>query len=289
MRKFARPAVAPLHSFVVGGPLLDGLEFVDRDFSVTYRASLDPQLLRLRVSTAGPASKRVGPIVVRRILDLINGGAACGRLYLPEESRAERIFGPWNGADAFGPEYLWTLRVSGVCPEFMRLIVEISRKVGLEHRVLSMDVWGSLPPDGGVASATTSRVKQWLSDSRAYVPRCRAPSFDCSQDDGAHLRAALLRLNNKAGLGTQRAIEAVFAKWLLGSAVIVGADGRPVERHLDLVERMMPACEMTNEGLLVSLGDFPHAAAPAADMLINMLQRLNADIHAIDAVHLMIV
>lgn len=267
--------------------LLDGLEFTEQHLTVTYRADVHPQLLRIHAHTAGPSAKRSGPIVVRKIMDLINAGAAAGRMFLPEESSAERVSGPWNGADAFGPHYEWQLRVTAVCPEFMRTVVELARKVGWEQPLLSLDVFGGLPPDGSPAAATTGSVRRALQSATSYVPRCRAPSFDVNEQTvGESIAKVTLQLNQRAGQGTMKVIEAVFAKWLAGTASIVGQDGRSVERSVEQLEQMIPRFERSSSAMSATLEWFPHATKPSSDMLINMLQKLNAQIHAIDAVRI---
>lgn len=257
--------------------MLDGLDFVRQPgaFEVSYRASAEPQELTFEVETAERATRRSGPVVLRKILDMINFGAAGGHHFAPELCSAERLSGPWDGDDAFGPSYHWTLRVKSVAPEFLRLAVEHLRRCGWDKPVTSMRIRGALTPDETALSVRTAEMQRWLADPATYPHAFATERFPIhtSESTGVLYRVAFAAPLSDA---QTELLQAMCARWLAATATLADHDGNPLVRTPEVLEQMLPLFETGSESFSARMHKFGHAAAPSAALLLNMLSRFHA-------------
>ena len=96
--------------------------------------------LDIEVETAGRASRRSGPVCLRKVIDMVELRRRRRCAFCAGElGFAERLRGPWDGADAFGATYQWSLRASKrMAPEFLRIAVEHLRRCGWDQPVRAM-------------------------------------------------------------------------------------------------------------------------------------------------------
>jgi hypothetical protein len=257
--------------------VLDGLEFVRQAgaFEVSYRASAKPQTLTIEVETDHASPHRSGPVCLRKLLDMINFGAAGGSHFAPELGSAERSEGPWDGDDAFGPSYRWVLNVTGVSPEFLRVAVEHLRRCGWEQPVTAMRIRGALAPNTSALSLRTRMLTGWLDDAQRYPGLFTPVPFPVRDFDepGARFRvefAQELRDTHAEQL------QAICARWLAATATIVGMNGQPFVRSPEHLVQMLPVFEREPRAFSARMAQFGHAPTPCAALLVNMLSRFHA-------------
>ena len=256
--------------------MLDGLDFVRQPgaFEVSYRGSAEPQELRIEVETKDRATRRSGPVVLRKILDMINFGAAGGHHFAPELCAAERVSGPWDGDDAFGPSYHWILKVSGVAPEFLRLAVEHLRRCGWDQPVTAMRIHGALAPDDSVLSVRTLKMQTWLADPATYPHAFATERFPIhtSESTGVLYRVAFAQPLSES---QTEVLQAMCARWLAATATLADHQGNTLVRTPELLEQMLPSFETASESFSARMQKFGHAAQPSAALLLNMLARFH--------------
>src|SRR4051794_31838292 len=142
-------------------PILSMMDFATNGLVVRYRASDQPQELRVDVEVAGAPQLPFAPIAMRTLVDTINRGVAAGNVFDPRVSSAEILSGP-SEEEARGTQYRWTLRMAGVEPRFMRNMVEELRRAGFQHPVRYMSIVGSLAQDRSPLSVDELTVRNWL-------------------------------------------------------------------------------------------------------------------------------
>ncbi len=257
-------------------PFLDGLDFVRQSgaFEVSYRASSEAQEIDIEVETAGRASRRSGPVCLRKVIDMVNFGAAGGVHFAPALGFAERLRGPWDGADAFGATYQWSLRVKAMAPEFLRIAVEHLRRCGWDQPVRAMRIRGELAPDRTEHSVTTERARGWLDDGTTYPSLWQHNDFSVRGENGpgAAMRVVLAAPPSPEHI---EALQIICARWLQLTATIVGQDGSIVVRTTEHLERMLPRFSFAANVFIAEMSAFGHAAEPSAALLANMLARFH--------------
>jgi hypothetical protein len=154
------------------------LEFVQSALTVSYRASAEPQVLEIRLSTAALPAMPFGPGEMLAMTRLVQWGAAGGADFSPTKGAAKVVSGSVPTVDKqplVATDYEWEVEVAGVCPLFIRTIVEHLAISGSPHLVKSMSIHGRLPPDGSPLSVTEQDVRKWIEDPAAYPGEWKAP------------------------------------------------------------------------------------------------------------------
>ncbi len=257
-------------------PLLDRFEFVGMGFDVAYHASRELQLLHLEVTTLDKSSKRAAPIIIKRLMELINAGAASGSAFEPTVGYAERVNGPWDGPDAFGPDFRWTLRVRGVSPLFLRTIIEQLRRCGHDQPVTTMRVFGEEAIAGDDLGVDTEKMLRWLETVDAYVDECRSPGFSVSER-GHSETSFSVELGGAIDEGSADLLKQIAVRWIIATASYVDDDGRPVLRERMEIEKHLPTFEVYGGRFTARFARFLHAARPSRAVLVNMLARAKAE------------
>lgn len=175
--------------------LLAKMGFLDaRGLSVSYRAAAEPQTLTIDVTAGGVPPWPMAHLCMRTLVDTINEGGAGGADFAPEAGSAERLSGPWDGADGLASAFQWQLRIAAVAPLFMRNVVEELRRVTPDFDVVTMRIAGSLPLDDSPLSVREEQVRAWSRDGSTYLPAWPTPGFPVDRVltyQGAALRVIL--------------------------------------------------------------------------------------------------
>ena len=256
-------------------PVLEGFDFLRLGFDCAYRASVEPQLLRIDVTTIDKSTKRSAPIIVKRLIELINAGAACGSAFLPDASFAERVSGPWDGPDAFGPDFQWVLRVRAVSPLFLRTMIDQLRRCGHEQPVTTMRLRGELPVDAGALSVDTKKMRAWLDDPSAYVDECSAPGFSVEMHESPHTFFSVT-MESVIEPAFEDALKHMAMRWLIATAAYLDDDGRAIVRAKDNLEKHLPAFSSEGERFTARFEEFLHGVVPSRAILVNMLAKMRA-------------
>lgn len=266
-------------------PLLEGFDFLRLGFDVSYRASDEPQTLRIDVTTIDKSTKRSAPIIVKRLIELVNAGAASGALFSPDASFAERLSGPWDGPDAFGPDFSWVLRVKAVSPLFLRTMVDQLRKCGHDQAVTTMRIKGELAPDGSAHSVDAARMRAWLDDPDAYVDEWPNPGFEVVAKESEHTYVAVT-MAAPIEPPFEEALKHTAMRWLIAAAAYVDDDGRAIMRTKESLERHLPAFDTNGDCFVASFEEFRHRFMPARAIIVNMLAKMSAQGAAIKRVEI---
>jgi hypothetical protein len=256
--------------------LLSHLDFAKDSLWVRYRASAEPQRLDIDIRTAGPVPVEFGRVYLRRVLDIVNFGAAGGSLFDPLLSSARLLSGPPEGA-ALGPDYRWSIKIAGVAPVALRTFVEQLRSSGgLLQPVTSMALQGSLPPDGGLLSATEDDVRAWLRDPDAYVDVWPAPGFPVlprAIESGATLRIALA---DEITPPIAEALRTLAVAWVNVTSEYVAEWGQLAV--ISPAWKFLPSFGMGRRELSARYHEFPRRRAPSRAAIVNMLARFHRTI-----------
>lgn len=256
-------------------PLLEGFDFLRLGFDVAYRASADPQLVRIDVTTIDKSTRRSAPIIVKRLIELVNAGAASGSAFAPEASFAERVSGPWDGPDAFGPDFSWTLRLKAVSPLFLRTVVDQLRKCGHDQPVTTMRIKGEIAPDKSALSVDGQRMRAWLDDPNAYVDEHTTTGFETIARVGDHT-AFTLTMQEPIAESFEDALKHTAMRWLIATAAYVDDEGRAIVRTKENLERHLPAFRTEGVRFTASFEEFRHRFAPSRAVLVNMVAKMRA-------------
>lgn len=250
-------------------PLVNHLEFTRHALGVAYRASAAPQDLSVVVETAGPAAVPVAPTLMRDIVAAILAGAAGGAEFHPMTGACEII---QDCPAPAGPRYAWTLRVAGVTPLFLRVMVEMLRGAGWDQVATSMAIVGSLPLDSSPSSVREPAVRAWLDDPDAYPAAWLEVPFRLLDHSasGASLRVALTAAVTPEVRG---AFELLAVEWLNAVSTYVDADGDYVPLEFDA--KVLPAFGRSRTELRAAFQRFRHTRPPARAALVNMLIRFH--------------
>ncbi|WP_437305818.1 hypothetical protein [Sorangium sp. So ce388] len=250
-------------------PLLNHLDFTRDALALSYRASASPQEMSIIVETGGAAGYPVSPTLIRDVMASINAGAAGGAEFHPTAGSCEILD---DCRTPLGPRYAWTLRVAGVAPLFMRILVEKLRAVGWDEPVTSMRIAGSLPPDESALSVREPRVRAWLDDPGAYPAAWPETPFALLRRPaaGASLRAVPASPITPAVSG---ALESLCVGWLNAVSEYVDTDGDYVPVEFDA--KYLPAFGRTRTEFRAAYQRFRHTRVPARAALVNMLVRFH--------------
>jgi hypothetical protein len=261
-------------------PLLDRFEFLRIGFDVSYRASDEDQLVRIDLTTLERSNKRSAPLFVKRMIELINAGAACGSMFAPKASAAVRVSGPWDGPDAFGPDFHWVLKVRGVAPLFWRTVIDHLRRCGDEQPITTMRIRGEQPMLGDGFDVDTRTMREWLESADAYIDECLTPGFRILQQRGpdAGFSVQASRLLDDTQIAS---LKQAGLRWLMATASYLDAAAKPVVREHASYDKHLPRFEMRDEleGTVIEVRyeAFPHDCRAARAVLVNLLAKARAD------------
>lgn len=255
-------------------PILTDLDFTQSDIQIAYRASLDPQIVTIAVTTAGVSSFPYAHLLMRKLLTSVNSGSAGGARFPPTAGVGVIID---ESADPCGPNYWWRFRLAAADPIFLRNVVEELRAAGLQHPVTSMQITGSLPLDATDLSVREGDVKRWLDDPRAYLAEWPAPGFPIVyQGEWAAFR---LRLRDEISGELRRKLDLVALGWLNDVQSYVWDTGETEDGR---IERQMPRCGSGKIEFSAAYRDFYHARKPSRARLVNALSRFHATVAPIE-------
>ncbi|KYF77670.1 hypothetical protein BE20_09080 [Sorangium cellulosum] len=248
-------------------PILDGLEFTQAGLRVRYRASLDPQIVTISVTTQGATTFPYAQIILRKLLTSINAGSAGGSRFPPTAGAAVVVD---ESPDLHGPSYVWKVRLAAVDPLFLRTMVEELRYAGAGHPVTSMEIAGSLPLDDTALSVREDDVKRWLDDPGAYLEEWPNPGFPIVERG----RWAMFRLRLDAQITGElrRKLDLVALGWLEAVSSYLWATG---EYEAGNIDRCMPRCGSSKDEFSAAYRDFYFSPVPARARLVNALSRFH--------------
>ena len=255
-------------------PILTGLDFTQSNLHVAYRASLEPQIVTLAITTAGVSRFPYAHVLLRKLLTSVNSGSAGGARFPPTAGLGVIVD---ESADLCGPNYLWRFRLAAADPLFLRTFVEELRAAGLEHPVTSIQITGSLPLDATDLSVREHDVKRWLDDPKAYLAEWPSPGFQIvEQGQWATFR---LRLLQPISAPLRRKLDLVALGWLNDVVSYVWDTG---EQEDGRIERQMPRCGSGKAEFSAAYRDFYHARRPSRARLVNALSRFHATVAPIE-------
>jgi hypothetical protein len=250
-----------------GRSLPSQLAFVHGGLHVAYRASAEPQLVDLYVELTAPDRMGRVPILVRRLVDEINGGAAGGAQFPPAQGRARCLSGPLSAREP-GPVYRYVLDVAGVSPQFLRHLVETASAGG---DVRTLAVRGALPLDDGPLSVREAQVSAWLHQPRTHM-EAYAPHFPVRdlgrQGRSGFVRAALVD-------GTSDDLLRAFDEVLLVFSGLLLSYGPPGGIGRSRVV-LPPSAGRGGRVLAARWSDFSCERGPARDALVNVMSAFHA-------------
>jgi hypothetical protein len=253
-------------------PVLYDMDFVQGGLDVAYRASPGPQELVITVLAAGKAEFPMSVASVAALLEAVNRGGAGGDVFSPTAGHAKRLDGPWQGEETLGPSYRWTLEVAAVAPLFLRNMVEELRRVGANHAVQRLSLFGSLPLDDTALSVRTPKLRQWLDDRVTYLeafPHTEFPVDVEPTDEGANLRVELGTLVTPE---LRRELEALSAWWLNCIRNYVSEDGLEVIAN---TWKTLPVFGSSRDEFRAHYSELLYKRAPARALLENLLLRFH--------------
>jgi len=247
-------------------PLLSRLGFARNALDVRYRATRIPQRVLLHAN--GPSLIDFAPVVVRRLVDIVNAGGAGGIEHECSEGAATL-----EGEEIQGDSGNWVLRMGGVSPVFIRVMVEHMRMASGAHDIQALSLRGELELDDGPLSVDVNRVRTWLDDARAYPRTWCHKEFPVSlpERDEVTLR---VRCVGVIDAPIRDELETLVTLWINAVAHIIGDD----DREVDLARRnVFPAVGRAKYEMRALFPQFPHALGPACAVLSNMLLRFHRE------------
>lgn len=253
--------------------MLSYLDFAKDKLWVRYRASEEPQRLDVDIHTTGPIPVDFAGAFRRRILDMVNYGAAGGSLFDPVLGKARLLSAPDEGP-MFGPDYRWSLEIAGVAPIALRTFVEQLRvSGGLIQPVTSMALQGSLPTDGSALSVDADRVRGWLRDPSAYTEEWPSPGFPViarEVSSGATLRIALDDAIDAALSDTLRTLA---ISWVNFTSEYLAEHGEHV--RVDPGWKLLPSFGLGKREISARYREFPRKRLASRAVIVNMLARFH--------------
>ncbi len=255
-------------------PLLSGLDFAQSNLHVAYRASLDPQIVTISLSTGGIAAFPYAQALLRKLLTSVNSGSAGGTRFPPTAGSAIVVD---QSPDPCGPNYTWRVRLAAADPLFLRTVVEELRAAGLEHPVTSLQIVGSLPLDSTDLSVREQDVKRWIEDPHAYLGQWYDPGFPIV--DRGRWAMFRIQLGQPISSDLRRKLDLVALGWLNDVSSYVWDTGEP---EAGRIERCMPRCGSGKVEFSAAYRDFYFSTTPARARLINALSRFHTTIAPIE-------
>lgn len=264
-------------------PFLDMLEFTARDLAVAYRASAEPQILEIDVDCAQRAQMGLGPILMRGILEGVEHGAAGGAEFSPSIGEVKKLEGPeFKTPEAHGPHFHWKLEVRGAAPLFVRTIVEHLRGLGgMNNKILSMRIRGSLPLDDSPLSVREADVRRWIEDGSTYLGRFPKVPFafkDKRAPKGASVRVSL---DGEVTKEIYEAFEMYVAVYGASLTDYAAQNGKGMGM-IDVFAKLGKA----KTELSARWAQFTHVRGPSTDLAANMLTRFHDKVAPIREVEL---
>ncbi len=257
--------------------MLSHLEFTRDSLLVRYQASAAPQRVDIDVHLAGPVLIDFGSVFLRRVMDIVNFGAAGGSMFAPAAGAARVLEGPPAaplGVTSFGPAHHWSVEIAGVAPVALRTFVEQLRQCGgFLQPVTSMALVGSLPLGDDEGAITERHVRAWLSDPDAYAEEWPAPGFPVRSrriTSGATLRIAL---KDEITPSLSEALRTLCVAWTNVASEYVSEWGELVTIVPEMAA--LPSFGMGRRELSARYLQFPRRRAASRAAIVNMLERFH--------------
>ncbi len=255
------------------------LEFTERNLAVSYRASEEPQLLTMKVKLDEP--KRHYGNQGDMLVEAINYGMAGGAQFAPMAGRARIISGDFAslvpGRKALALQELeFVMEVSGVCPYFLRTMVEQMRS-----STVAMSIRGSLPLDDSPFSVTEAHLKRWFDDPKAYMGLWDVPYFD---EQESVLRGASIRVAFHEPISEEAVEKAYGLGWRFVEAACI------VTKYIDHTEQrpgaidLNPTIKRSKKEVTVKFELFDLVREPTRALFLNMLTHFHHTVQPIRAV-----
>lgn len=260
-------------------PILNALDFANKNLTVHYRGSLEPQELEIAVETGGPTQFDTAAIVMEIVSAVVNFGGAGSSVFPPTAGKWEVKKAPLPKAKK-GPNYKWLVEVAGVAPIYMRTIVEKLRAAGHAAPVKAMRIVGSLPSDRGRNTITEDDVRNWLEDPRAYPEQWVDPGFPLLVRDATNNSVSVtLDVGKPIGPKMNDRLKELFIRWKSATDEYVGVDGQSVHA----LHQLFPKFANTKTQFRAAIDSFIHVMVPSRNVLINMLSRFHTETAPISA------
>jgi hypothetical protein len=257
-------------------PLLNELDFSRDALAVSYRASPDPQKVTIHFRTQRPLviEDSIAVLVLTKMARL---GMAGSDLFDPRAGHSPRPSPKVVKESRVAPgEYRLTLEMAAVAPIFMRIMVEHLRAVGKTVPLASLSILGELPTDATPMSATERDVKRWLDDAKAYPKRWPTISFPVEIEE-PELRGLSVRMSfgGKTDKSVQNELESRLLAWRNMVVNYVSPTGGFVRQQLGPT---VPTYAWKKGELSCGIELFEHTRGPSVDILLNMLERVHAEV-----------
>jgi hypothetical protein len=170
------------------------VKFAEKNLEVAYRASAEPQSLRIRVELDGKRPDDRAGDHLDSLLFNVSHGIAGGPAFHPAKCAIKLVSGPRKKTDKgiAGPKFDWKLEVAGLAPKYVRSIVQRLAAIGGMVSVVKMEIEGSLAADKTESTVTTAIVKKWLADPTAFVDAWPEPGFEIKESKAK--KAAAVRV-----------------------------------------------------------------------------------------------
>ena len=252
-------------------------------FSLSYRASEEPQLLDIDLLAKGKVFPFPPTITLQAWIDHANLGFAAGAEFPPSDTRVEQVSGRrlTDAGDSMGPAYRFGLSVSCVSPFYLRNLVDRLSTPSATVDVAHLRITGTLRVDDSPLSVTSERMQKWLKDRAAYPGRPSMLPFalvERSVKRGRRVRVTFVRAPSAEQL---RSFQLLTSHWR-----------NAIARYPDVAgdapgSTSFGVQQVTQEGSVVTteLTKFLYAPAPAIDSLLGALVRFHAETLPIASVH----
>lgn len=254
-------------------------QLVPHGLSVAYRATSDRQEVLIDITGAGPGDGMMAPVSMATIGDAVAHGAAGGSDFPPTVGVWDVLSGP--AIDALGPDddvhpdalrdaMHWRVELAGVCPLFVRTVVEHLASSFAPNPIKTLSFRGRLPLDDGPLSVREADVSRWLDDPRAYPKAWGQVPFAFGKK--SLVRGASLRMK----LG-QDVDDEIFEAFEMLTVLIPNtvqdfvAASEPVAGVMDVTAQIARG----KTELRAKWVAFHYAHDPVVDTVINMLVRFH--------------
>lgn len=250
------------------------LDFVEQGLAVAYRASAEPQIVRIRTVSRGPdAIVDTDVQAFRAVVDAINDGAAGGSEFSPAAGLAEVVSEPVVETTSRGSAALYTLRLAAVCPLFLRNMVEELRYCGGEEGLSQLSIFGELPADSSPLSAREAHVRAWLDDPQAFPGRFGALGFRSNVVQRPRGFTLRVKLAEPMTADASDWLEGAYAAWLAAIGRMVTQVGTEVDHE---PAKEFPRIGVRKDEFWAWSKDLYRSHEPATAALLNILGRVHA-------------
>lgn len=269
-----------LHALSKSGYLITDVDWVDRNLAVSYRASEQPQEVRIQLRLNPPRPPRLTP-VSNQAFDLVAAGLAGGARFDPARASLKVISGdPMSMEES--DNHIYIVEVAGVAPMFMRHLASLHFALPIRPYPPalpeSLSIHGSLPLDDSPDSIREADIQRWLRDPEGFAEEWPDVRFAVSRVRARkglsiRLRLAAKSTNEHEKILTERATQLVSAFMCLPSDKLDGRRG---------LATILPSIVRSDAELAIRYGLFETHLPPAIALVVNMVHRFSTEVVAVE-------